>query len=132
MALDEKSGEGVGVGRYVRDPQRPDTAEVAVTVADDWQGRGLGTMLLDALSARAEDEGITRFTALMLATNSEMMDLLEQLGPVRVVDRDAGAVEVEVPNPHVEVSPALAHLLRLAAEHENAVPLAGREITQSA
>ena len=53
IALDEKTGEGIGVARYVRDPQRPDVAEVAVTVIDDWQGRGLGTLLLEVLGARA-------------------------------------------------------------------------------
>jgi GNAT superfamily N-acetyltransferase len=52
IALDE-SGEGVGVARYVRNNPPPDTAEVAVTVVDGWQGRGLGTLLLQAISARA-------------------------------------------------------------------------------
>ena len=60
IALDEDTGEGIGVARYVRDPQRPEVAEVAVTVIDDWQGRGLGTLLLEVISARARDEGITR------------------------------------------------------------------------
>ena len=35
IALDERTGEGIGVARYVRDRERPDTAEVAVTVIDD-------------------------------------------------------------------------------------------------
>jgi GNAT superfamily N-acetyltransferase len=69
VALDEQTGEGVGVARYVRNPERPEVAEVAVTVIDDWQQRGLRTLLLDVLGARAREEGITRFTALMLATN---------------------------------------------------------------
>jgi GNAT superfamily N-acetyltransferase len=71
IALDEQTGEEMGVARYVRDPDHPDVAEVAVTVIDDWQGRGLGTLLLEVISARARAEGITRFTALMLATNRE-------------------------------------------------------------
>ena len=53
IALDEETGEGVGVARYVRDRERPDAAEVAVTVIDDWQGRGVGTLLLETLSGRA-------------------------------------------------------------------------------
>jgi GNAT superfamily N-acetyltransferase len=53
IALDEQTGEGIGVARYVRDPDHPDVAEVAVTVIDDWQGRGLGTLLLEVISARA-------------------------------------------------------------------------------
>jgi hypothetical protein len=39
IALDEQTGEGIGVARYVWDPDHPDMAEVAVTVIDDWQGR---------------------------------------------------------------------------------------------
>jgi GNAT superfamily N-acetyltransferase len=116
VALDDASGEGVGVVRYVRSGS-PDTAEVAVTVTDEWQGRGLGTLLLDVISARAREQGIGRFTALLLATNEEMLDLLERLGPVRVVDRECGTVEVEVPIPDVGLSPGLRKLLRIAASH---------------
>ena len=117
-ALDEKTGEGIGVARYVRDPERSDVAEVAVTVIDDWQGKGVGTLLLEVLSARAREEGITTFTALMLASNQEMMDLLDALGPVRVVDREAGAVEIEMANPKVGLSPVLKALLRVAARND--------------
>jgi GNAT superfamily N-acetyltransferase len=123
IALDERTGEGVGVARYVRDPDRPDIAEVAVTVIDDWQGRGLGTVLLEVISARAREEGITTFTALMLATNQEMMDLLAQLDPMRVLDRETGRVEIEVQLPPIGLAPALQKLIRIAARHDVAVPL---------
>jgi GNAT superfamily N-acetyltransferase len=92
VALDE-SGEGVGVARYVRHAKRPEAAEAAVTVVGDWQGRGLGTLLLEVLCARAREEGITTMTALMLAGNEEVMDLIAGLGPVRIVDREAGTVQ---------------------------------------
>jgi GNAT superfamily N-acetyltransferase len=90
IALGERSKEGVGVARYVRHPARPEAAELAVTVIDEWQGRGLGTLLLEAISLRAREEGIDTFTALMLVENNQMMDLLKQLGAVRTVDRAAG------------------------------------------
>ena len=120
VALDERSEEGIGDAFYVRDPERPDTAEVAVTVVDAWQGRGVGTLLLEAISARARDEGIRTFTALMLAHNGEMMHLFERLGPVRIVDRAAGTVEIEVAIPSVGVAPGLKELLRIAARHDAA------------
>jgi GNAT superfamily N-acetyltransferase len=126
IALDEQTGEGIGVARYVRDPQRRDVAEVAVTVIDDWQGKGVGTLLLEVLSARAREEGITTFTALMLATNQEMMDLLEALGPVRIVDREAGTIEIEMPNPEVGLSPVLKKLLRVAARNDVAAAPSSR------
>jgi GNAT superfamily N-acetyltransferase len=114
VALDEETQEGVGVARYVRGG-RDDVAEVAVAVVDHWQGRGVGTLLLEALAARAREEGISRFTALMLASNDEMMELLEALGPVRVVDREIGTVEVEASLPETGPPPEFRKLLRLAA-----------------
>jgi GNAT superfamily N-acetyltransferase len=115
IALDEAGNEAVGVARYVRYPERPDMAEVAVTVVDDWQGRGLGTLLLAAISARAREEGVRTFTALMLAFNGEMMHLLRELGAVRIVDRAAGTVEVEVAIPALGIAPAPTQLLGIAA-----------------
>ena len=99
VALDDKTGEGIGVARYVRSKERPDVAEVAVTVIDDWQGRGLGTLLLEAISARARAEGIRTFSALVLATNHEMIDLFKRLDHVRIIDRAPGTVEIEVDDP---------------------------------
>jgi len=122
IALDEATGEGIGVARYVRDPNQPHVAEIAVTVIDDWQRRGVGTLLLEVISARAREAGITTFTALMLATNANMMDLLKQLGPLRIIDQEAGTVEIAVPIPPMGVSPALRKLIRIAAQHEIAVP----------
>ncbi len=129
IALEERTGEGIGVVRYVRDPNRPEVAEVAVTVIDDWQGRGLGTLLLEVISARAREEGITTFTALMLATNDEMMDLLKRLGAVRITNREMGRVEIEVPIPEVGVAPALKKVLQIAAADDVAVPLSASPVT---
>jgi GNAT superfamily N-acetyltransferase len=118
VALDEATGEGVGVARYARDPARPNVAEVAVTVLDEWQGVGLGTLLLELISARARVEGIGTFTALMLATNDEMLDLIRSVGEPRVVDRDAGTVQIEIEIPELGVPPELAKLLRIARLRE--------------
>ena len=68
-ALDHADGRGVGIARYIRDAQDPHAAEIAVTIVDDWQGRGLGTELLAQLSDRARQEGIRCFTALVAADN---------------------------------------------------------------
>jgi GNAT superfamily N-acetyltransferase len=132
IALDEETGEGVGVARCVRDSDRPEVAEVAVTVIDDWQGRGLGTLLLEVISARASEEGITSFTALMLAVNEEMLDILRRLDPVRIVDREPGRVEVEVPIPEIGLAPALRKVLQIAAGSDVAVPLVGGQRTPRA
>ena len=59
----------VGVGRWVRDAETPAEAEIAIVIADDLQGRGVGTILGAALADAARDRGIERFTASMLPTN---------------------------------------------------------------
>src|SRR6266496_471383 len=66
-AVSRADGRGVGIARYVRRAEDPQTAEIAVTVVDDWQGRGLGAELLARLSDRARQEGICRLTALVSA-----------------------------------------------------------------
>ncbi len=79
-ALDPVSGAGVGVARYVRLEENPTEAEFAVTVADDWHGRGLGRMLLDELFDAARANGITTMSGDILATNTPMLRLAGHLG----------------------------------------------------
>jgi GNAT superfamily N-acetyltransferase len=114
-AIDEETGDGVGVARFIRRADRPDTAEAAVTVIDEWQGCGVGTALLDLLAARAREEGITRFTALPLAENRDMLDVLEAAGPVHVVGRDRGTIEIEAELPETGAGPDLHGFLGHAA-----------------
>ena len=94
-ALDRAGGRGVGIARYVRDAGDPHAAEIAVTVVDAWQGRGLGTELLAQLSGRARAEGIRRFTALVSADNAAMTALLRRLC-ADPVHREHGTVEWEI------------------------------------
>ena len=95
-ALNHADGRGVGVARYVRDADDPHSAEIALTIVDDWQGRGLGTELLAQLSGRARAEGIRRFTALVSADNAAMTALLRRLR-ADPVHREYGTVEYEIP-----------------------------------
>jgi RimJ/RimL family protein N-acetyltransferase len=94
-ALDQADGRGVGVARYVRDAEDRHTAEIAVTVVDEWQGRGLGTELLTRLSGRARSEGIRRFTALVAEDNTAMAGLLRNMS-ASPVGRGPGTVEYEI------------------------------------
>ena len=86
----------VGVARYVRDRQRPEAAEIAVTVADAWQRRGLGTVLLQRLSQRAAESGVRHFTAEILRTNKPMLGLARQLGAVDLTSHDGGTVRAQI------------------------------------
>lgn len=111
LAIGE-AGEGLGVARYVREADDPAAAEAAVTVVDDWQGRGVGTLLLHALADRARAEGVRTFTALLLADNDDMLGLFEHLGPVRLTDREPGTVAISVALPGEGVGEPLSELLR--------------------
>ncbi len=95
-ALDRAGGRGVGIARYVRDTGDPQSAEIAVTVVDDWQGRGLGAELLAQLSGRARAEGIRRFTALVSADNAAIAGLLRSVS-ASPIHREYGTVEYEIP-----------------------------------
>jgi RimJ/RimL family protein N-acetyltransferase len=94
-ALNPADGRGVGIARYIRHAEDRQAAEIAVTIADDWQGRGLGTELLIRLSRRARAEGIYRFTALVAADNTAMARLLRNMS-ADLAGRSPGTVEYEI------------------------------------
>ena len=94
-ALDQGDGRGVGIARYVRSADDPYAADIAVTVVNDWQGRGLGTELLARLSDRALDEGIRRFTALVAAENEVAGRLLRKIR-ASLVSRESSTLEYEI------------------------------------
>jgi RimJ/RimL family protein N-acetyltransferase/nucleotide-binding universal stress UspA family protein len=105
--------EIVGVARFVRVSDV--VAECAIVVADEWQGRGVATELLDRLVERAREEGVQRFTALVLAENVEVLRLLARLGDT--VQRRVGSqveLDIELPKPR-ETSPQLKLVLQSAA-----------------
>jgi acetyl coenzyme A synthetase (ADP forming)-like protein len=71
--------EMIAVGRYDR-LATSDRAEVAFAVADEHQGRGVASLLLEYLAAYALDNGITRFSADTLAENHRMLDVFNAAG----------------------------------------------------
>jgi len=73
----------IGVGRYFAAGARlgqQRTAEVAFAVLDEYQGHGIGTILLKHLSAIARAQGITEFTANVLGSNHKMIEVFESSG----------------------------------------------------
>lgn len=122
-AVDQVDGRGLGVARFIRDPDDPRAAEVAVTVIDEWQGRGLGTELLDQLAGRAYQEGVRRFTALVAVDNAGVAALLKGIGAdFRVGDNGAGCVEYEIELPSGGLSRELWTLLRAFGQRQLRTP----------
>jgi GNAT superfamily N-acetyltransferase len=113
-AIDEATGCGVGVARMVREGDGRSSAEAAVAVVDDWQGRGLGGLLLDRLTARARELGVERFTATLFTDSRSMMALFERLGCVQR-RRHGNVVAIEVDLPVERAHGGLRDALRSAA-----------------
>ena len=67
LTLDETTV--VGVARYIRTTDDPQSAEVAFAVADDWQGHGLGWGLLGRVVERARLAGLDSLIATILGEN---------------------------------------------------------------
>jgi RimJ/RimL family protein N-acetyltransferase len=67
----------VGIARLVRDG---DSAEIAFAIADEHQGRGVGSTLANELAADARAAGITRLTATVCGDNPRVIALIKRLG----------------------------------------------------
>jgi GNAT superfamily N-acetyltransferase len=78
--LEDQPRQGVGVARYVRLDEEPGVAEAAVTVIDEYQGRGIGTLLLEALGAVALENGIGTLRGYVLEENRDMRKVLDAVG----------------------------------------------------
>jgi len=95
VAVDPATGEGIAVARYAPVTGQPHVAEVAVTVADAWQGRRLGTTLTAWLIERARAEGIVALRANTLAENVRAQAMLRR-GGFRPIARDGAMIEHEL------------------------------------
>lgn len=119
FALDEPGGPGIGVSRYIRTADDPEVAEAAVTVIDEYQGRGLGTLLLQALGAVALENGIKRFRGYVLSENRAIREVVEASG-TRIVHDAPGVdmIEVDLPSEDDIRGSPLYRALRAVARGE--------------
>jgi RimJ/RimL family protein N-acetyltransferase len=104
-------GRPAGIGRYFK--VSPWTAEIAFEVADEFQGLGLGAVLLDTITTVAAASGIRELQAFVLGSNHRSRHLLSRIG-LRLVAQGAGVLEADGPfhlleQPRVE-RPMVVHL----------------------
>lgn len=97
IAEDEPGQPGVGIARYVRLADGGDTAEVAVTVLDDHERRGIGTLLLEMVLERAVRHGIRRVRGYVAASN-RVLDLARAFDAA-ITNDSPGVVAVDVALP---------------------------------
>lgn len=111
VMTDGADGPVVADARFVRDEADPTVAEVAFIVGDDYQGRGVGTFLMDAVSVAARSDGVRRFTARVLADNIAMRAILDKYG-ARWHRDDLGVVTTVVDVPTLRELSLPAELYR--------------------
>jgi RimJ/RimL family protein N-acetyltransferase len=94
VALAEEAGRKVivGGGRYI--VFEPGRAEMAFVVIDNWQGRGVGSMLMRHLVKFADDAGLHELTAEVLPENTAMIKVFEKFGFKPAARRDPQTVHL--------------------------------------
>ncbi len=116
--LGEDSEERIiAVGHFYRMPAR-DRAEAAFVVEDEYQGKGIGSHLLEQLATIAREKGIRSFEASVLAENKNMMQVLQRSGFYLAEEMESGVYQMEMdlaPTPTVE---------RMSAQREKVASIA--------
>ncbi|WP_102108050.1 bifunctional acetate--CoA ligase family protein/GNAT family N-acetyltransferase [Oceaniglobus roseus] len=95
FALREGDETQVGVARYALCPDR-ETCAFGLVVAEDWQRRGVGRRLMQALIAEARRSGLRRMIGTVLRENTGMRDFCRGLGFTETGGEDATVVEMEM------------------------------------
>jgi GNAT superfamily N-acetyltransferase len=108
---------GLGVARFIRLAHAPEVAEVAITVVDDAQGKGLGRVLMDRLVEAARERGVEGFEFRVLSGNLPMYRLVQALSPCEPEqDDDALCFRLPLAAPSRGGTELLRSLLALAAQ----------------
>jgi GNAT superfamily N-acetyltransferase len=111
---DDRPG-GIGVARYIRLRDEPTVAEAAVTVMDSWQGRGVGTILLELLAQSALQNGIATFRGYLLRENDRLRRRLQR-DSVRFRETDRVLeIDVDLPPTSALAGSALLEVLKEVA-----------------
>jgi acetyltransferase len=90
IALSQEEGEAeqlVGVARFAASPDG-ESCEFAIAIDDQWNGRGLATVLMERLMEAAREAGYRRMTGYVLPENGSMLKLADRLNFERSMDMD--------------------------------------------
>jgi len=121
--LAEHAGIVVGIASY--EVLNVDRAEMAILVDDAWQGDGIGSLLIEQLTAVARRDGIQELVGDVLATNVSMLRTSASLAPGIASQRgeDPGVVRIQIPTQPDERAVAAAGVRDRTAEHNSLRPL---------
>lgn len=121
IALTRRHGDPVGAARFIRDHDDLASADVAIEVVDEWQNRGVGSLLSTRLTNRAQRVNVSPFTALVQADNLRARRLLANVGDITDDALDGGARAYRV-----TIRPQPRAILRAAFARRRAAPPASR------
>ncbi len=96
--LDKNYDVGIAVIRYIRDETDPAKAEVALTVIDEYQNRGIGLHLYNEMLEYAFKNGIKLLVNCVMKENTTMLNILEKIGG-EIVDSTGNQYRIEVKLP---------------------------------
>ena len=94
---ENRDHRGIGLARYVCRQDDPTTAEAAVAVLDEYQGKGLGGILLRLLAESALENGVQRFRSYVLSANRKVLAALDRPGIESF--EEEGMVRFDIPLP---------------------------------
>ena len=116
VQLDEDDAEAgpIGMARFVRSRDDPAAGEIAITIVDDWQGLGIGRILLHRLLAMMSERRIPWADGRLQAENRRMRRLLEPYVPQGGFQREDELLRFRFPVPALG-DPLMAQLARNAA-----------------
>lgn len=116
-SLDLKSERGVGIVRFVRLTDDPEAAEVAVTVVDDMQQRGIGTLLAQVAMRAARERGIKRFKGEVLVENAGLVEALRSDPSVKTTQENGTvSFEIELDREGSDMRALMRRLLAIASQ----------------
>jgi len=95
LRIDGECEDIVGMARYDVDPATH-TADIAFVVRDDWQGKGVGTMLMRRMAEIGKARGLAGFSADVLASNKPMMGIFQKSGLRMSSDLRDGTYHLEL------------------------------------
>lgn len=111
---------GFGVGRWIRLEADPHIAEFSLTVLDDWQGRGIGQLLLATLAVIGESLDVQILRGYVARENTHMVAWLRRLGATIWEDDTDWIFDVPVP-PDPSASPSAKDFVELMAQIHDAI-----------
>lgn len=90
----ERPFRGIGIARLVRSSEKPQEAEMAITIIDEYQGQGLGTILINLIALAASEREISRLTFTSLPQNSNIHKLIQKIGAPQMGESEMDYVQL--------------------------------------